>query len=80
MTKRILLLTLLVVVASAIYTSTKAQRQTGQRVRLRIQKVTEEGVLPGTFQGEPDVVGFSCATGLADTEPTCYALLRDRVF
>jgi hypothetical protein len=78
--KRILLLTLLVVAILAVYTSTKAQRQNGLAVRLRIQKVTENGVLPRTLQGEPEIMGFSCASALADTEPTCYVLLRDRVF
>ena len=80
MKKRILLLTLIIVAVLAVYTSTRAQRQKGLAVRLRIQRVTEEGVMPRTFQGEPEVVGFSCASALADTEPTCYALLRDRVF
>ena len=80
MKKRILLVTALIVTVLAIYTSTKAQRQNGLVVRLRILKVTEEGVMPRTLQGEPEVIGFSCASALADTEPTCYALLRDRVF
>jgi hypothetical protein len=78
--KSVLLLVLLVVAVLAFHTSTKAQRQNGLAVRLRIQKVTEQGVMPRTLQGEPEVVGFSCAAALADTEPTCYVLLRDRVF
>ena len=80
MKKRILLLTLLILAILVVYTSTKAQRQNGLAVRLRIQKVTKDGVLTRTPQGEPDVMGFSCASAVADTEPTCYVLLRDRVF
>ena len=80
MKKPILLFVSLVVAVLAVYISTKAQRQSGQVVRLRIQKVTEQGVLPRTIQGDPDVIGFSCAAVLDGTEPTCYALLRDRAF
>ena len=80
MKKRILLLALLVLAVLVLYTSTRAQKQTGLVVRLRIQKVTEAGVSPRTLQGEPEVIGFSCVSGLADSEPTCYVLLRDRVF
>jgi len=80
MKKPILLLVLLIVAVLAVYVSTRAQRQNGQLVRLRIQKVTEAGVLPHTVQGEPDVIGFSCTATLDATEPTCYALLRDRAF
>jgi hypothetical protein len=78
--RRILLLTLSILAVLVVYTSTKAQRQNGLVVRLRIQKVTEAGVSPRTLHGEPDVIGFSCASALADSEPTCYVLLRDRVF
>jgi len=78
--KRILLLAVLIVTVFTVYSSTKAQRKNGLEVRLRIQKVTEDGVLPRTLQGEPEVMGFSCATTLADKEPTCYVLLRDRAF
>jgi hypothetical protein len=80
MMKRILLLTLLVLATFAVYASAKAQKQNGLVVRLRIQKVTENGVLPRTVQGEPEVMGFSCAGAVVDTEPTCYVLLRDKVF
>jgi len=80
MKKRALLLVLLIVAALTVYASTKAQSQNGLAVRLRIQKVTEWGVLPRSLRGEPDVIGFSCAAALNDTEPTCYALLRDWVF
>ncbi len=80
MKKRILLVTLLLLSTLVVYASTRAQRQSGLAVRLRIQKVTENGVLTRTVQGEPEVMGFSCASAVADTEPTCYVLLRDRVF
>jgi len=80
MKRRILWMALTILAILFVYTSTKAQRQNGLVVRLRIQKVTENGVLPHTVQGEPDVIGFSCASALADSEPTCYVLLRDRVF
>ncbi len=79
MRKPVLLLVLLIVAVLAVYTSTKAQRQSG-RIRIRIQKVTEVGIQGNAIYGDPDVVGFSCASALADTEPTCYVLLRDRVF
>ena len=77
---RILLLVLSVLAVLFVYTSTKAQRQNGLVVRLRIQKITENGVQPRTVQGEPDVMGFSCVSTSADSEPTCYVLLRDRAF
>jgi len=80
MKKKILLLTLLILAILVAYTSTKAQKQNGLMVRLRTQKVTQDGVLTRTFQGEPDVMGFSCTSALADSEPTCFVLLRDRVF
>ena len=80
MKRRLLLLTLLILAVFVAYSSTKAQRQNGLAARLRIQKVTENGVLPRTLQGEPEVMGFSCASAASDTEPTCYVLLRDRVF
>jgi hypothetical protein len=80
MKKPALLLLLLILTVLIVYTSTKAQRQNGQSVRLRIQKVTEGGILPRTLQGEPEVIGFSCVNTLAEDEPKCYALLRDRVF
>jgi len=80
MKKTILALILLIFAVLAVYTSTKAQRQFGSADRLRILKVTEGGVRYPDSQGKPDVIGFSCSTALADTEPTCYVLLRDRVF
>lgn len=80
MKKRILLLTLLILAMLVVYTSTKAQKQNGLEVRLRIQKVTENGILPRRLQGEPEIMGFSCASAIANEEPTCYVLLRDRVF
>ena len=85
MKKLVLSLTVLIGVALiigvlAVHASAKAQRQSGQFVRLRILKVTEDGVLPHDVQGEPEVIGFSCASNSSGTEPTCYALLRDRVF
>ena len=70
MKRRIALVTLLILTVLIVYTSTKAQRQTGLAVRLRIQKVTENGVMPRTLQGEPEVMGFSCASAVSDTEPT----------
>ncbi len=80
MKKRILLLTLLILAILIVYTSTKAQKQNGLEVRLRIQKVTENGISPRTLHGEPEIMGFSCASAIANEEPTCYVLLRDRVF
>lgn len=75
-----ILILVLVLALFVVYKSAKAQRPTGQIVRLRILKVTEAGVQPRTLQGEPEIMGFSCTSSLANEEPTCYVLLRDRVF
>jgi hypothetical protein len=81
MKKPILFLALLIVAVLAVYVfSTKAQKQFGAADRLRILKVDEGGIRYPDFQAKPDVIGFSCAAALDSTEPTCYALLRDRVF
>jgi hypothetical protein len=81
MKKRILFLTLLILAILLGYTSAKAQRQYGMADRLRIQKVSESGIrFSDTSQGKPEVVGFSRTSALADSEPTCFVLLRDRVF
>jgi hypothetical protein len=80
MKKPVLLLVLLIVAVLAVYTTTKAQKQFGVADRLRVLKVTERGVSFPDFQAKPDIIGFSCAAALDGTEPTCYALLRDRVF
>jgi hypothetical protein len=83
MKKPILLLGLLIVAVLAVYISTRAQtqKQFGIADRLRVLKVSEGGVrLPDSFQAKPDVLGFSCASALDGTDPTCYVLLRDRVF
>jgi len=79
MKKPLLLILLLVLTVVVVYTA-KAQKPSGQIVRLRVTKVTESGIQPRTFQGESEVIGFSCVSTLANEEPTCYALLRDRVF
>lgn len=80
MKKPVLLLVLLIVAVLAVYTSTKAQRQFGIADRLRVLKVDEGGIRYLDSQSKPDVIGFSCAAALDGSEPTCYALLRDRVF
>jgi len=80
MKKPVLLLVLLIIAVLAVYVSTKAQKQFGAADRLRILKVDEGGIRYPDFQAKPDVIGFSCAAALDGTEPTCYALLRDRVF
>jgi hypothetical protein len=79
MKKPALLILFLILALLVVYTSAKA-RPSGQVVRLRILKVTENGVQPRTLQGEPEVIGFSCTSTLTSEELTCYALLRDRVF
>jgi hypothetical protein len=58
MKKRALLLVLLIVAALTVYASTKAQSQNGLAVRLRIQKVTEGGVLPRTLRGNLTLLVF----------------------
>ena len=80
MKKLALLILFLILAVLGVYTLTKAQRPSGQIVRLRIMKVTENGNQPRNRQGEPEVIGFSCASTSANEEPTCYALLRDRAF
>lgn len=79
MKKPLVSILLLILAVVVVYTA-RAQKASGQVVRLRIVKVTESGIQPRTLQGEPEVIGFSCASALANEEPTCYALLRDRVF
>jgi hypothetical protein len=82
MKKPILLFVLLIVAVLAVYVSTRAQtqKQFGAADRLHILKVDEGGIRYPDYQAKPDVIGFSCAAALDGTEPTCYALLRDRVF
>ena len=80
MLSAVVLVGVVLIAGAFVRASSKAQRQNGQLVRLRVLKVTEDGVLPHDVQGEPEVIGFSCASNSSGIEPTCYALLRDRVF
>ena len=51
MKKPVLLIILLVLAVLVVYTSTKAQRQNGLAVRIRIQKVTEDGYFASHVSG-----------------------------